>query len=146
MTRARSQELLDWAEVIICEWCTNNAIWYSQRKRPGQMLIVRLHRFELYGQYVKKLNFDAVDRMVFVGDFYRDEAVARLEWPSDRLTVIPNWVDTRQLDRPKTPDAHLQPRHDRCGPHAQADGPRPERSSRSCAPWTTASSSTSRAR
>ena len=99
---ARSQELLEWAEVIICEWCTNNAIWYSQRKRPGQVLIVRLHRFELYGQYVKKLVFPAVDRVVFVGDFYRDEAMARLGWPAERLTVIPNWVDTRQLDRPKT--------------------------------------------
>ena len=98
----RSEELLKWADLIICEWCTNNAIWYSQRKRPGQVLIVRLHRFELYGQYVKKLKFEAVDRMVFVGDFYRDEAVARLGWPADRLTVIPNWVDTRQLDRPKT--------------------------------------------
>ncbi|HWM88024.1 MAG TPA: glycosyltransferase [Kofleriaceae bacterium] len=102
---ARSQELLEWADMIICEWCTNNAIWYSQRKRPGQVLIVRLHRFELYGQYVKKLKFDAIDRVVFVGDFYRDEAMARLGWPLDRLTVIPNWVDTRQLDRPKTLDA-----------------------------------------
>jgi glycosyltransferase involved in cell wall biosynthesis len=101
----RSQELLKWADLIICEWCTHNAIWYSQRKRPGQVLIVRLHRFELYGQYVKKLKFDAVDRMVFVGDFYRDEAMDRLGWPKDRLTVIPNWVDTRQLDRPKTPEA-----------------------------------------
>ncbi len=102
---ARSEELLEWAELIICEWCTHNAIWYSKRKRPGQQLIVRLHRFELYGQYVKKVTFDAIDRMVLVGDFYRDEAMARLGWPAERLTVIPNWVDTRQLDRPKTFDA-----------------------------------------
>jgi glycosyltransferase involved in cell wall biosynthesis len=101
----RSQELLDWADVIICEWCTNNAIWYSQRKRPDQKLIVRLHRFELYGQYVKKVKIDAIDRVVFVGDFYRDEAMARMKWARERLTVIPNWVDTRQLDRPKRFDA-----------------------------------------
>lgn len=105
---ARSQEILDWADVIICEWCTHNAIWYSQRKRPGQKLIVRLHRFELYGQYVKKVKFDAIDKVVFVGDFYRDEAIARLKWDPARLTVIPNWVDTRQLDRPKTFDACFQ--------------------------------------
>lgn len=96
-----SEECLAWADVVICEWCTHNAIWYSKRKRAGQKLIVRLHRFELYGQYVKKIAFDAVDKMVFVGDFYRDEAIARMKWSREKLTVIPNWVDTRDLDRPK---------------------------------------------
>ncbi|MBW2734701.1 MAG: glycosyltransferase [Deltaproteobacteria bacterium] len=98
---AKSQELLDWAQVIICEWCTNNAIWYSKRKREGQRLIVRLHRFELYGQYVKKVEFENIDHMVFVGDYYRDEAKSRLGWDESKLEVIPNWVDTKLLDRPK---------------------------------------------
>jgi hypothetical protein len=106
-----SEELLAWADVVICEWCTNNAIWYSQRKRPGQKLIVRLHRFELYGQYVKKLAFDAVDKMVFVGDFYRDEAIARMKWARDRLTVM----------------LAVQPRDDRHRAHAQAPRSRDHR-------------------
>src|SRR5262249_22554877 len=36
-----------YAKLVFCEWCTNNAVWYSQHKRPGQRLVVRLHRFEL---------------------------------------------------------------------------------------------------
>ncbi len=103
-----SEELLQWAEVIICEWCTNGAIWYSKRKRPGQRLIVRLHRFELYGRYPSRLNFDNVDTMVFVGDYYRDEAIARLGWAPERLTVVPNWVDTESLDRSKVPGAFFR--------------------------------------
>ncbi|MDO5634681.1 MAG: glycosyl transferase, partial [Micrococcus sp.] len=42
-----SQRLLDWADVVVCEWAGPNAVWYSRRKRPGQRLIVRLHMFEL---------------------------------------------------------------------------------------------------
>ncbi len=98
---ARSQELLDWADVILCEWCANNAVWYSRHLKPGKKLLVRLHRFELFGQYVQDLDLSKVDRIAFVGDYYRDEAITRLGWPRDKLTVIPNWVDTRMLDRPK---------------------------------------------
>jgi len=102
---AQSKALADWADVVVCEWCANNAVWYSRHKRAHQKLLVRLHRFELFGQYVKKIDIDKVDRMVFVGDYYRDHAIAELGWPAARLDVIPNWVDTRLLDRPKVGDA-----------------------------------------
>ena len=32
---AVSQELAEWADVVICEWCGPNAIWYSRHKRRG---------------------------------------------------------------------------------------------------------------
>ncbi len=96
-----SEALLEWADVIICEWCTNNAIWYSQRKKPHQRLIIRLHRFELFRHYPTKLDFHRVDAVVFVGDYYRKEALDKLKWEAHKLTVIPNWVDTAQLNRPK---------------------------------------------
>ena len=50
-----SRELAEWADVIICEWCGPNAVWYSEwlkkHGRPDQRLVVRLHRFELYGAW-----------------------------------------------------------------------------------------------
>jgi glycosyltransferase involved in cell wall biosynthesis len=96
---------LDWADVIVCEWFCNNAIWYSQNKRAGQKLIVRLHRFELYGQYPHKADFDKIDHVVFVGDYYRDEAITRLGWRAEKLTVIPNWVDVKLMNRSKVSGA-----------------------------------------
>ena len=44
-----SESMAAWADVVICEWAGPNAVWYSRNKRPGQRLIVRLHRFELDG-------------------------------------------------------------------------------------------------
>lgn len=97
----KSKELLQWADVIICEWCGPNAIWYSKHKRAGQRLIVRLHRFELNAGYGKHVDIDAVDQVVCVSPHYAKLTMEGLEWPADKVGVIPNWVDVLQLDRPK---------------------------------------------
>ncbi|MBD2896052.1 hypothetical protein amrb99_49940 [Actinomadura sp. RB99] len=97
----RSQELVDWADVIVCEWCGPNAIWFAQRKRPGQRLVVRLHRFELYARWPRHLDIDAVDQVICVSPHYARLTHEILGWPMSKITTVPNWVDDRQLDRPK---------------------------------------------
>ena len=100
-----SKELVARADVIVCEWCAGNAVWYSNHVKPGQRLLVRFHRFEFDTPYPEDVRFDAVDTMIFVGPRYRREALAKFGWQADRSTVIPNWVDTVSLDRPKMPGA-----------------------------------------
>ncbi|WP_439951583.1 glycosyltransferase [Actinomadura macra] len=97
----RSQELADWADVIVCEWCGPNAIWYAHHKRPGQRLVVRLHRFELYARWPRHLPIDAVDEIICVSPHYADLTRELTGWPTGKVTTIPNWVDDHQLDRPK---------------------------------------------
>lgn len=101
----RSQDLVDWADVIICEWCGPNALWYADRKRPGQRLVVRLHRFELYAAWPKKLNIDAVDQVICVSPHYNDLTREITGWPADKVVTVPNWVDDEQLGRHKLPGA-----------------------------------------
>lgn len=105
---AQSKELLEWAEVIIAEWCGPVAVWYSQRKKDHQRLIVRLHRFELDGPWVKAVAIDRVDQLVCVSPFYADLTVARTGWPREKVVVVPNWVDAEQLDRPKLEGAQFR--------------------------------------
>jgi glycosyltransferase involved in cell wall biosynthesis len=104
---ASSQALLDWADVVIAEWCGPVAVWYSQRKRPGQRLIVRLHRFELDGPWLGDVDIAAVDQLVCVSPFYAQLTAARTGWPTDKIVVLPNWVDADQLDRPKLTGAQF---------------------------------------
>ncbi len=104
---AASRELLAWAEVVICEWAVGNAVWYSHHVRPDQRLIVRLHRMELDTAFPAGIAIDRVERVVVVSELFRDKAVARLGWPADRIAVVPNWVDTLTLDRPKLPGARF---------------------------------------
>lgn len=104
---AVSRDLVTWADVVFCEWCGPAAVWYSRNKRPGQRLIVRLHRFELYGPWPEQIEVAAVDRVVCVSPYYAALARERTSWPADKVTVLPNWVDTEQYDRPKLPGARF---------------------------------------
>jgi glycosyltransferase involved in cell wall biosynthesis len=96
-----SKDLLSRADVIVCEWCAGNAVWYSNHVAPDQRLIIRFHRFEFDTPYPEEVRFDAVDTMIFVGPRYRQDALSRFGWDSERSVVVPNWVDTVSLDRPK---------------------------------------------
>ncbi|SDN32981.1 Glycosyltransferase involved in cell wall bisynthesis [Streptomyces sp. cf386] len=101
-----SRELADWADVVVVEWCGPAAVWYSRHKRRGSRLIVRLHRFELDAPWPGQVDIDAVDRVVCVSPYYARRTREHTGWPESKVVVVPNWVDTDQLDRPKAPGAH----------------------------------------
>ena len=98
---AASAALARWADVVICEWCGPNAVWYSRHKRRGSRLIVRLHRFELHARYVDQVDIKAIDQVVCVSPHYARLTVERTGWPADKVVTVPNWLDLSQLDRPK---------------------------------------------
>jgi glycosyltransferase involved in cell wall biosynthesis len=98
---AQSTSLAEWADVVICEWCGPNAVWYSRHKRAGQRLIVRLHRFELDRRWPSEVAIDEVDRVVAVSASYATFIRRVTGWPAEKITVISNWVDDAALDRPK---------------------------------------------
>lgn len=103
-----SERALAWADTIFCEWCLGNAIFYSQRKRPGQRLIVRFHRMEKDTPHPESVELANVDAMVFVAKHIMEEACARFGWePDERFHVIPNSCDVEGLFRPKLPGAQF---------------------------------------
>jgi glycosyltransferase involved in cell wall biosynthesis len=98
---ALSERRLREADVVLCEWMLGNAVWYSHNKRPGQRLVVRLHRVEAETDYPGLVDADAVDAVVFVG---RDMAVRtqqKFGLPKSKLVVVPNAVDHASFVRPK---------------------------------------------
>jgi glycosyltransferase involved in cell wall biosynthesis len=104
---AASRELVEWADVVICEWCGPNAIWYAKHKRPGQRLLVRLHRFELEAGWPGKLDIANVDQVICVSPHYAELTRETTGWAAEKVAVVPNWVDVDQLDRPKLDGARF---------------------------------------
>ncbi len=104
-----SHELAEWADVIVCEWCGPNAVWYSEwlkrHGRPDQRMVVRLHRFELYGAWPGRLDMDVIDRVICVSPHYAELTKKTTGWPAEKIVVIPNWVDVAQFGRAKLPGA-----------------------------------------
>ena len=101
----KSLELLSRADMVWCEWGLGNAVWYSRHVSAEQILVVRIHLQEVGLHYLRRLDLDAVDRFVFVGELIRRAGIEAHDLPEERSVVIPNFVRAEQLRRPKTDDA-----------------------------------------
>jgi glycosyltransferase involved in cell wall biosynthesis len=102
-----SRELAEWADVVICEWCGPNAVWYSRHKRPGSRLLVHLHRFELYSDYPGQIRISDVDQVICVSEHYARLTRETTGWPASKVIVVPNPLSTGQLDRAKLDGARF---------------------------------------
>ena len=102
-----SRELAGWADVVVCEWCGPNAVWYSKHKRRGSRLLVRLHRFELTSPYPAQVKIAAVSQVVCVNPHYARLTREQTGWPEAKVVTIPNAIDVAQLDRPKLDGARF---------------------------------------
>jgi glycosyltransferase involved in cell wall biosynthesis len=104
---AHTVERLEQADSILAEWARTSAIWLAGHKRPGQFLVVRLHRFELDTQYPRHLPIEKVDAVVYIAPLFGRRIRDEVGWPPEKLVYIPNFVDMESFDRPKLPGARF---------------------------------------
>ena len=90
---AKSSALLEWAELIWCEWLLGNAVWYSARKRPGQRLVVRYHRMELGREFGDVVHGENVDAWIAVSSLYVERLIERFAAVERRkVRLVPNYI------------------------------------------------------
>ncbi len=94
---AASHAALDWAELIWCEWLLGNAVWYSRNKHPGQILIARMHRFELGRDFWERMEVSNVDAVAVVSTLFFERVLER--FPSigrSKVRILYNAVDVSE--------------------------------------------------
>lgn len=101
----QSKALLAEADVIFCEWCAGQAVWYSTHKLPHQKLFVRLHRYEAFTPFPRQVVSNAIDGVIVVSDHFRDICVKDFGWPKKRVIVLPQYCIAEQFQRGKYPGA-----------------------------------------
>ncbi|TCM68379.1 glycosyltransferase involved in cell wall biosynthesis [Acinetobacter calcoaceticus] len=97
----KSKELLQWADVILCEWAVGAAVYYSNNKLEHQKLLVRLHRFEITTSQPGLIDFNNVDKIIVVSDYIKKYCVENFKWGEGKIAVIPQYADIQLFDRPK---------------------------------------------
>lgn len=102
-----SQELAEWADIVFCEWAGPSLAWYSNNLPEGTRLISRLHRFELNGPWMADVNWENVDKLVFVSEWVRNQALEKFKLDEEKTVILPNTVDLLDFDRPKTANARF---------------------------------------
>jgi glycosyltransferase involved in cell wall biosynthesis len=104
----KSEQLLQWANIIFCEWGLGNAVWYSHHKLQHQVLIIRMLGQERKSQLPQKINWERVDKVIYVSSHLREIIESNNNIPSNSnlAIVIPNIVDinkytTNKIDNSK---------------------------------------------
>ncbi|MEZ9835144.1 hypothetical protein AB4341_16590 [Vibrio breoganii] len=90
-----SKKLLDWADIIFCEWGLANSVWYSNNIRKDQKLIIRIHLQEINERarkFSQKVNINNVHKVIFVSERVRKEALRLWNWPENKTATISNYV------------------------------------------------------
>jgi poly(ribitol-phosphate) beta-N-acetylglucosaminyltransferase len=90
----RSIQLLNWADIIFCEWLLGNSVWYSKRKASHQKLIIRAHKFELTRDFGNQVNYEHVDELIAVSYYYLELFSNTFNIPRKKMNLISNYIET----------------------------------------------------
>jgi glycosyltransferase involved in cell wall biosynthesis len=99
-------ELMKWSDISWFEWCTSMAVEASRMPKVCRN-IIRLHRFEAYNDWPRRVNWENIDDLVLVGNSFVKDALLRRAPDIERRTrvvTIPNGVNLdkfRFMDRPR---------------------------------------------
>ena len=96
-----SLECLEWADVIFCEWGLGNVVWYSNHKKKGQKLLVRMHLQERETDFPKQFNMDNIDKIIAISPYIYEEFHRVCHIPREKMVMIYNMIDTEHFNKPK---------------------------------------------
>ncbi len=66
-----ASRLIEWCDIVVCEWWTSQAKWFSRYLDGAKTLIVRCHSFEAFGLESFRSNIQGVDGTIFIADHIR---------------------------------------------------------------------------
>jgi glycosyltransferase involved in cell wall biosynthesis len=100
-------QMLPLADIIFCEWCLGNAVWYSNHKLDRQRLIVRLHSQELKLPFLERVQWSQVDALIVICPRNHELMLDRYPFLQDKVHLIYNPIDCRGLRQAKLPGAEF---------------------------------------
>ncbi len=84
---------INWCDIVLYDWATFGAIWFSRCLDWSKKLVVRCHSYEAFSHYPIFLNHARVDQMIFIAGHILDIYFTHpVDDPSvrDRSTVLQN--------------------------------------------------------
>lgn len=85
---------MEWADICWFEWCDELIIYGSKlplaRKKK---IICRLHSYEAFTDYLSKVDWNKVDKLIFVGEHIRKFVANKFKINNKKISVIPNGIN-----------------------------------------------------
>jgi|TARA_Y100000296_G_scaffold23787_1_gene28129 glycosyltransferase involved in cell wall biosynthesis len=87
------KETYDWADTAFFEWCDQNLIAGTAAAKNGTKIVTRLHSYEAFTNMPDQVNWNKVDKVIFVAPHIRDFVLKRTPIDQSKTVVIPNGID-----------------------------------------------------
>lgn len=85
---------IEWADICWFEWCDELLIYASKLEIAKQKKIIcRLHSYEAFTYYPAQVNWDCVDKLIFVSEDICKYVTEHSKVNKENTIVIPNGVD-----------------------------------------------------
>lgn len=83
-----SKNMITQTDIIVCEWCLGNSVWYSEHVQSHQQLYIHFHRMELELDYMHKVKWDQVHSVIGIAPHVIDTLKSTIK--NTPITYIPN--------------------------------------------------------
>lgn len=94
-----SKSLLAWSDYVWVEWLTAASVWYAQRIRPTQKLVVRMHRYELGRSYGDQITQRNVGAFIAIAPHCLEDMIERFKYDRAKVHYLPNYYRVEAYDR-----------------------------------------------
>lgn len=87
------------ADICFLEWADDNAVAASVNP-PGCPTVLRIHRYEVFTEYIHKINYHNIHHIIFETEHIKAEFLKRIKLPvrqGPQVHIIPNGVDLKRF-------------------------------------------------
>lgn len=89
---------MQWADICWFEWCDELVIYGSKLPMAKEKKIIcRLHRYEAFSNYLKQVDWDNIDKVIFVAEHIRDTVINKVKLSLRKCEVIYNGINLNKF-------------------------------------------------
>ena len=84
---------MGWADICWFEWCDGLIIYGSKLAiAKERKIICRLHSYEAFTNYPSQVNWNNVDKLIFVAEHIQTFVIEKYKINKEKMIIIPNGV------------------------------------------------------
>ncbi|AVQ44394.1 glycosyltransferase [Clostridium botulinum] len=90
---------MKWADICWFEWCDELIIYGSKLELAKEKnIICRLHSYEAFEEYPSKVNWNIVDKVIFISENIKNLVVENFQLDNKKIVIIPNGIDINKYN------------------------------------------------
>lgn len=86
---------MEWSDICWFEWCDELIIYGSKHSlAKDKKIICRLHRYEAFSNYIYEVEWNNVDKVIFVSDHIKERVLKYVKIEEDKIEKVYNGVNS----------------------------------------------------